>query len=981
MKTILTLIAFILLSNICHAQQMVPKDIPTPNACSLGKFGDIPVSYYTGLPNISITLYKMNVRGFEFPITLQHDASGVMVNSLPAWTGHNWTLNASGVITRKKNGFCDEFVPTTQFAGRPFTNYFNSCGKLKEHLAINDPEVSDDSLRNTADKIRYDYQPDIFHFSFLGKSGKFFMGNDGEWKVYSDENLDIVFDVYDSENYIRPFIEAFPEHSSIKQPKVIKGFIIRDDKGYIYEFGGNNSSIDYMMNFYNQKNDYFIATSWYLTKIKDKYENILYELEYERGAFIPQFYNYLEATYLYEHSDDLGGYGQEYFSSGNTTFPYNAVLNSPVYLSRIKTLHWLTIDFTSEYSSITMQEMYPNLDVLRPYDDAPNGKYGEQYLYYLQTSDNDSIAKYQYPCTEAEKTYNPLSAARLKVLKSINIGRTGSPLTLKTIGFTYSYDSRMHLTDVRFLNGHGSNSIGRYSFHYKNYDLLPTDYLSTEADHWGYYNASAYGTDLTNIQIKRQPNTTTMQYGLLSEIIYPTGGKSVFTYEPHDYSAYVSNELDSMTIASGIASGVRIKSIAEYSDSENTELLRKREFSYIKPSTSTSSGELFAMPRYHWSNWSANLLVGNDAESVISISRTSSIMPLSNSFGPHIGYSIVEEKEIDGTYIRYKYINISEAMDERFFKDFSDGNPSPYDMFTERGYKRGKLLSIEQFDNSNTLIHKTNYSYTKNNVETDSVLTSNIQSVNYGSSMTFGYYTGGVYKLLFPKFDIIADTTITYRGENDSVIDCREYEKENCLVSVTYKYPHTTLVRILNSTKHSRCNNSYYDEYDYPFSSTDVAIFKKFHHQFDLQPTTTKRYVNDALLNGNTYNYRMSDTGSPVIDSFMRINSNGSKDTIVWYQRYTPTYAIDTYRKLGEPKTRMVWATNDCLPYLIIRGVDEAQPIVNEYDFDAYYGLTCEYFPNGYEKHYKYDVYGRLYEIAENIYYPLQLFRYNNKNK
>jgi len=75
-------------------------DVPAPEAASLGKYGDVGVSYFTGNPNISIPLYNLTVRDVSMPITLDYESSGVRVNSLPTWAGQNWTLNVGGVITR-----------------------------------------------------------------------------------------------------------------------------------------------------------------------------------------------------------------------------------------------------------------------------------------------------------------------------------------------------------------------------------------------------------------------------------------------------------------------------------------------------------------------------------------------------------------------------------------------------------------------------------------------------------------------------------------------------------------------------------------------------------------------------------------------------------------------------------------------------------------------------------------------------------------
>ena len=175
MKTkAILIIVWMLLSIPCLAQQMEPGDIPTPNASDLGRYGEIPVSYYTGRPNVSIPIHTMNIRGLDFPISLQYDASGVLLNSLPGWTGHNWTLLAGGAITRIRQGHYDEYVPENQPTARPFSNYFHCYGKLVEH------KDSTDSLKHNVLYDRYDYQPDIFTFSFLGKSGRFFLGNDGD---------------------------------------------------------------------------------------------------------------------------------------------------------------------------------------------------------------------------------------------------------------------------------------------------------------------------------------------------------------------------------------------------------------------------------------------------------------------------------------------------------------------------------------------------------------------------------------------------------------------------------------------------------------------------------------------------------------------------------------------------------------------------------------------------------------------------------
>jgi hypothetical protein len=65
------------------------KDVvmPAPNAAALGKYSDIPVSYSTGVPNISIPIYTVQDGSVSLPISLNYHASGIKVVSLPVGLG------------------------------------------------------------------------------------------------------------------------------------------------------------------------------------------------------------------------------------------------------------------------------------------------------------------------------------------------------------------------------------------------------------------------------------------------------------------------------------------------------------------------------------------------------------------------------------------------------------------------------------------------------------------------------------------------------------------------------------------------------------------------------------------------------------------------------------------------------------------------------------------------------------------------------
>lgn len=970
MKKYLILPIFLYFIQLCNAQQMIPGDVPAPNASNLGMYGNIPVSYYTGRANISIPIFEMEATGISLPIYLQHDASGVLVNSLPSWTGHNWTLMAGGAITRCIEGVADEYEPIHQSSVYSFTNYFHSIGQLCKDIN------NDTELASNLEKIRYDYAPDIFYFNFMGITGKFFMGNDGQWKVLSDHNLDVVFDVNNTQNYIVPFIEKMPGNTTnIKQPKVIKGFVLRDDKGNIYEFGGNNTSIEYSTNFFSQTEyegvECWNAITWYLTKVKDRYGNILFTLDYERGKFIAQLYNFATSSYVYENAKGLGlNYGQEYYSS-NFLFPYGGTLNAPVYLKHISSENSIVVNFISSDSPISTNELYPNINLFIPYSETD---YSSYYPFYYLQCDRTDVKPHQYNSTNSNKNVNPLASTRLRQLDEIQLCNADSQYVSRKIKLNYSYNSRMHLTEYSFCNSYNEVAY-TYKLEYNNYNQLPSNYLSTAADHWGYYTGKEYKVGSSNIYETRAPIPDRTTYGLLRKIVYPTGGYSLLSYEQNDFFRCIHPYKNVMYDTISTTGGVRIFKIEEYS--KKGQLLGQRTFDYTNPLTGKSSGELFAAPCYSWENWMANLQY-NKAVAKQSLFRSSSIMPLSNSFGPHIGYSYVTETNADNSKTRYHYTNMSEMKDERFIKDFCQSQPSPFDRFTDRGYRRGHLLDVSLFDEEENLKKKVEYSYPTDSLENNYVLTSNLAYVNNGSSATFGYYTGGVYKLLYPKYDVIDNKTVTYYEDNDSIVDVWECDKSNKVIDIAYEYPHKADVRLLDSESTTRMGTTIKKEYGYGCSDgTDTGKIL-CSNLFYFEPIWNKTYNNDTQIGGEQMNYQLL-SGVPI--PLSRYVYHGSNKRIVEkYLSYYPNFKLKTYQKIGEPIVMLDWSGNQLWKkHVGISTSGKILPATHSYywSHNDLEGVGDIIYPNGKATYNYYDSFGRLMEIEDEQFRPVIRFYYN----
>lgn len=145
----------------------------SPNAASLGKYGEVPVGYYTGIPNISVPIYDINTGFLTLPINLSYHAGGIKVEEMASWVGLGWSLNAGGVISRQLRGLPDEASSGYLNTKTDVERYLNNQMTFNERKGF---------IVDLNDNVR-DGQPDIFVYNFGGESGKFFFGNDG--KVYT----------------------------------------------------------------------------------------------------------------------------------------------------------------------------------------------------------------------------------------------------------------------------------------------------------------------------------------------------------------------------------------------------------------------------------------------------------------------------------------------------------------------------------------------------------------------------------------------------------------------------------------------------------------------------------------------------------------------------------------------------------------------------------------------------------------------------
>jgi RHS repeat-associated protein len=214
--------------------------LPSPTAASLGKFGDVPVSLYTGVPDISIPLFVAKGRTLELPIVLKYHAGGIRVEEIGGWAGIGWTLEAGGAITRTVRGLSDE-----RGAG-----YWNTGHVFYSGTNWSDPPESLlDDIRNRL----VDGEPDQFFFNFAGRSGQFVMGPTSASPSVKE---------------IRPI-----PYQKIRIEADDPGgpFVITTEDGTRYTFNAGESTADWhLASSEEDPPDHGIAypTSWQLTEIR-----------------------------------------------------------------------------------------------------------------------------------------------------------------------------------------------------------------------------------------------------------------------------------------------------------------------------------------------------------------------------------------------------------------------------------------------------------------------------------------------------------------------------------------------------------------------------------------------------------------------------------------------------------------------------------------------------------------------------------------
>ena len=458
---------------------------PSPNASTLVKFSDVPVSPYTGTSDVTIPIYNVSAKGVSVPVSLNYHTGGIRLKEESGWVGLGWALNAGGSISRtimdkddfSGQGYFNSFVPQITTDMAPFVgpgahqfglfgydflcNYtVNTVGGLLDYTNV-----------FSSSAPSYDLEADIFSYSFPGHSGKFTITRDHKILIQKQENIQIQFDLSGN------------------------SFTILDDQGNKYYFYDKEYTMPYTG---GQRS----TSSWMLSKIVSQLKDSV-------------MFNYVaDSTWTFVQSD---------------IFQTNRDGCSP------NTGFSQTQGAGTLYSNVTLQNIdFKNGQVQFSFDssraDLTSGKKLNAVKVFSKTSAglnylNEFDLYYSY--FNGQYNYSPITEFQRLRLDSVK--ELSGSLSLPPYVFSYNTPN----LQAAFTAKHSFN-IDHWGFFNGVYNsiLIPSYQATTPNWHTStYYSYSG---------ANRNPDTGYVKSFSLQQIKYPTGGKTVFEYEANDYDYFNS---------------------------------------------------------------------------------------------------------------------------------------------------------------------------------------------------------------------------------------------------------------------------------------------------------------------------------------------------------------------------------------------------------------------------------------------------------
>jgi len=570
----IALASFILLmSNLSSQAQEVfgqPKfeySTKDPTIQKMQQFLDLPVNYFTGAVNISIPLYTVTTKGNNLPLSLDYNTGGIKATEQFGYGGVGWSLHGGGSITRVVRGNPDDGLG-------------HELKRRKLKMGVSDIQL--------VWATPLDSLADFFH-----RYGGYYID------VSNGLGTGSIHDAIADHNYR---VDHGNPYISDELPLFFAGLIDGEPDLFYFNFGNYSGKFI----FDREGNPLLMPnrTDLKITPVVDQLADVtIQDLGFAIDTIYRQQFSF--SSFKISTPDGKDYYFGESGPSRSTyqeTMPY---VYDAWYLTKV-------VDRATQ-DTITLE-----------YNGVQSGSLQLRYIdkfinQYSTTSE----------CVNGFSTRSDFLNASVNDISKITSSReildfSGGGITVKDRGTGKSYrtiqfdqggflSGRFKLKGI-IINDLQTNEYYPYTFKY--YDTAGYAGFGAQ-DYWGYHNGvpntisssyymmSSY-TGCTTYGANRDPAWPAMKLDALTEINYPTGGKTMLEYEPHtaytgrmpdnsirESDAFVGGVFNSLTLPH-IVGGLRIKRMLSYDPVTGDTLIKR--FSYIRPGDGASSGHLYIPP-------------------------------------------------------------------------------------------------------------------------------------------------------------------------------------------------------------------------------------------------------------------------------------------------------------------------------------------------------------------------------------------------
>lgn len=490
-----------------------PKNIfpYAPETSSLLKYQEIPVSNYTGIPNISIPIYTLKSGNLEVPLTLNYHSGGILVTDISGPVGLGWSLHTVDPIVRKINGFVDEHgIILHDDNVEDYLNQNLDNKLLRMNL-----------ITNATNASIADIAPDDFNISIPTFSGQFnYNSKLNRFVTFPLSNLNFNYDLTEY---------STPETKSINR------IYVSDEKGATYTFGATGRETVGL----DQSNHFNGSVAWKISSIS-----------HQNGGNIN--FNYIKNHYRRWENGPRTIHSTYYNQGGTVDMACNGGTGSSIDSQ---------LDSWNGDNSAYATGTYPYF--------GEDWKEGEEALMNEITADNVKI-NFFYSTRQDFDDLKKLDKIVIKDIygKFISEKRFNYDYFVVNAQSTNSPENpakKLKLISVDECDINGKCITTKFSY-YENYSMTSRK-SRVGYDYWGYFNNNSSG-GYPNVPIRildaqtqtpkltlsgtlnsfqstnRNINPITVNTYSLKTVVYPEGGINEFIYEPNTASNFIKKPED-----------------------------------------------------------------------------------------------------------------------------------------------------------------------------------------------------------------------------------------------------------------------------------------------------------------------------------------------------------------------------------------------------------------------------------------------------